>query len=209
MPLVTAVLVIYLICFALMHSLLTSLRFKSLAWRMLGPGIDRWYTQAFSITAAVTIVPLVLMLITSPGRLLYLAPLPVMLVMLCAQIVSAAGSVRAFTDAPHRFSLKEQLNEESRRPLSIRGIYCWVRDPFLLSGLATIWLTPFMTSNLIIIYTLTSIYLFLGSLHWESRLLAQFGDEYRTYKAHVPRWVPWKGRCYAEEDPLTLPPTYR
>lgn len=176
-----------------------SLRFKTLVWERLGPGIDRWYTNAFGIVALATLVPLTLMLITSLGRLLYLALLPVMLAIFCVQAVSAAGSVgRAFTDAPHRFSVKAQLDKESCRNLDIRGIYCWARDPFVLSGLATIWLTPFMTSNLLLIYALISIYLLLGSLHWESRLLAQFRDECRAYQSQVLRWIPWKGRCYTD-----------
>lgn len=198
MPFTAEILVAYLICFALVHSLLSSLGFKTLARGRLGTGIDRWYTKAFGMIALITIVPLALMLITSPGRLLYLAPLPVMLAMFCAQAVSAVGSVRAFTDAPHRFSIKAQLDQESRQPLAIRGIYCWVRDPFLLSGLTTIWLTPFMTSNLLLIYALISLYLFLGSLHWERRLQAQFGDEYRAYRSQVPRCIPYKGRCYPD-----------
>jgi protein-S-isoprenylcysteine O-methyltransferase Ste14 len=56
------------------------------------------------------------------------------------------------------------------------------------------WMTPFMTTKLLITYLLTSIYLYLGSLHWETRLLAQFGKEYKDYQAKVPRMIPWKGR---------------
>jgi methanethiol S-methyltransferase len=189
---------IYLACFALLHSLLASLGFKSLAWRRLGPGIDRWYTKAFGAVALITISPLALMLITSPGSLLYSAPLPVMLAMFFGQVLGGIGSVRAFTDAPHRFSVEAQLRQGVHQPLAIRGMYRFVRDPFLLSGLATIWLTPIMTSNLLVIYALASLYLFLGSLHWESRLQFQFGDEYRAYQSLVPRLIPRKGRCYTD-----------
>ncbi|TFH04517.1 MAG: isoprenylcysteine carboxylmethyltransferase family protein, partial [Methanosarcina sp.] len=78
-------------------------------------------------------------------------------------------------------------------PLNIRGIYRWVRDPFLLTGLIIIWLTPFMTVNLLVIYILSTIYLYLGSLHWETRLVAQFGDEYREYQKRVHRIIPHSG----------------
>ncbi|MDD4497107.1 MAG: isoprenylcysteine carboxylmethyltransferase family protein, partial [Methanosarcinaceae archaeon] len=69
-----------------------------------------------------------------------------------------------------------------------------VRDPFLLSGLIIIWLTPFMTVNLLVIYILTTIYLYLGSLHWEKRLTSQFGDEYREYRKRVHRIIPHFGK---------------
>jgi protein-S-isoprenylcysteine O-methyltransferase Ste14 len=86
--------------------------------------------------------------------------------------------------------------------LQPRGLYCFVRDPFLLSGLMQIWLTPFMTSNLLLIYILTSVYLYLGSLHWEKRLLVQFGKEYEDYRKKMPRIIPWKGRrCPEDQKP--------
>jgi hypothetical protein len=43
-------------------------------------------------------------------------------------------------------------------------------------------MTPFMTVNLLLIYIITSAYLFLGSLYWESRLQAQFGEAYKAYQ---------------------------
>ncbi|MDQ1253705.1 MAG: methanethiol S-methyltransferase, partial [Euryarchaeota archaeon] len=32
-----------------------------------------------------------------------------------------------------------------------------------------------------------------GSLHWETRLVAQFGDEYREYQKRVHRIIPHFG----------------
>ena len=39
-----------------------------------------------------------------------------------------------------------------------------------------------MTTQLLVLYAITSFYLFLGSLHWESRLRFQFGKEYEDYQ---------------------------
>jgi protein-S-isoprenylcysteine O-methyltransferase Ste14 len=47
-----------------------------------------------------------------------------------------------------------------------------------------------MTKNLLLIYFIISAYLFLGSLHWESRLRAQFGEAYVAYQRKVPRIIP-------------------
>ena len=54
-------------------------------------------------------------------------------------------------------------------------------------------MTPFMTTKLLVTYLLAFVYLYLGSLHWETRLLAQFGKEYVDYQKKVPRMIPWKG----------------
>lgn len=116
-------------------------------------------------------------------------------------LTAALITSKAFLDAPNRFKIRLQLStpkDPDATPLNIRGIYRWVRDPFLLSGLAIIWLTPFMTVNLFVINILSTIYLYLGSLHWERRLLSQFGDEYREYQKRVKRIVPQFGRNYKD-----------
>jgi methanethiol S-methyltransferase len=191
-------LISYLAAYALIHSILASLHFKRLAWLIFGPGIDRWYTKAFGIQAAVVLLPLEILLLLFPGKRLYVAPSPWRWIMILGQFLVGYLTIRSFKDAPHRFSVKAQLSKPGSadaKPLGIKGVYCWIRDPFLLSGLLQIWLTPFMTSNLLIVYALTTVYLFLGSLHWETRLLSQFGQEYRRYQKQVPRLLPWKNFC--------------
>ncbi len=191
------VLVIYLACFAAIHSLMASLPFKRRAAKILGGRMDPWYPAIFSLTALVTILPLVYLVYLFPGKVLYVAPSPWRWAMVAGQVLAGLLSIRAFTDAPHRFKVPLQLagpRSSEAKALAPRGIYCWIRDPFLLSGFLIIWLTPFMTTNILILYVVVTIYLYLGSLHWEKRLLAQFGDEYRSYQSRVPRMVPWRGR---------------
>jgi protein-S-isoprenylcysteine O-methyltransferase Ste14 len=194
----------YLVVFAAMHSLLASKQFKSLVWRIFGPDMDRWYFKFFSIFATVTFLPLAIMLLLFPGRKLYVIRSPWRWLMVGIQLLSAVWIIKGFKDAPHRFSVGLQLlKSEEAKPLSPRGVYCYVRDPFLISGLLGMLMTPFMTTGLLTAYLLSSFYLYLGSLHWEKRLLAQFGKEYRDYQIKVPRMIPWKGnRCreiYSEQ----------
>ena len=193
--------VIYLIGFAALHSFLASLPAKRMARDHFGSRVDPWYPVFFSVVAAVTILPLVVILFLFPGRLLYIHPSPWIWLAFAAQMVVGLASLRAFLDAPHRFLIRAQLGEGHSAgafALGIRGIYCWIRDPFLLSGFLLIWLTPFMTENLLLVYLLTTVYLFIGSLHWESRLIKQFGQEYKDYQKQVRRMIPlpgkrWKG----------------
>jgi protein-S-isoprenylcysteine O-methyltransferase Ste14 len=123
--------------------------------------------------------------------------------MVGGQLIASIIAPKAFLDAPQRFKIRSQLSVPQTNEagsLNIQGIYRWVRDPFLLSGLVMIWFTPIMTVNLFIIYLLTTIYLFLGSLHWETRLVAQFGDEYREYQKRVCRIIPGLGEIIKEFD---------
>jgi protein-S-isoprenylcysteine O-methyltransferase Ste14 len=188
---INVILVAYLPAFAALHSLLASLQFKSLVWRIFGPGMDSWYVKFFSIFAAITLAPLALLFLSSPGKRLYTIKSPWRWMMVAGQIVAGITTILAFTDAPHRFSISQQLRKaENPEPLNVRGIYRYVRDPFLLSGLLQIWLTPFMTTRLLVLYVMTSVYLFLGSHHWERRLRYQFGKEYEDYQKEVPRVIP-------------------
>ena len=200
-PYFSAIVVVYLIGFAGLHSLMASLKAKSMARRLLGSKVDPWYSVLFIAVAVVTFLPLVvmaiLMLIMDPGTVLYIIPMPWIWFFFLAQFLVGLGSLKAFLDAPHRFLIRAQLtgtHSPDALPLGIKGIYCWIRDPFLLSGLLLIWLTPFMTKNLLLIYLIISAYLFLGSLHWESRLRAQFGEAYIAYQRKVPRIIPHLNR---------------
>jgi protein-S-isoprenylcysteine O-methyltransferase Ste14 len=200
-PYLSAIVVIYLIGFAVLHSLMASLKAKSMARRLLGSKVDPWYSVLFIAVAVVTFLPLVvmaiLMLFMDPGTVLYIIPMPWIWFFFLAQFLVGLGSLKAFLDAPHRFLIRAQLtgtHSPDALPLGIKGIYCWIRDPFLLSGLLLIWLTPFMTKNLLLIYLIISAYLFLGSLHWESRLQAQFGEAYKDYQRKVPRMIPRRNK---------------
>ena len=193
--------VIYLIGFAALHSFLASLPAKRIAKAHFGSKVDPWYPIFFSAVAAITILPLAVILFFFPGQLIYILPSPWIWLAFAAQMVVGLASLRAFLDAPHRFLIRAQLGEghsPGEFALGIRGIYCWIRDPFLLSGFLLIWLTPFMTENLLLVYLLTTAYLFMGSVHWESRLIKQFGQEYINYQKEVRRMIPtlkkrWKG----------------
>lgn len=182
-----------LTAFAVIHSLTASLPFKRLLVRGLGSRADRLYMPAYSLVAVLTISPLAYLLYKNPGRTLYRIPSPWHWLMVGGQLIAALIAPKAFRDAPHRFKIRSQLSAPQTPEagsLNIKGIYRWIRDPFLLSGLVMIWLTPIMTVNLLVIYLLTTIYLFIGSLHWETRLVAQFGDEYREYQKRVHRIIP-------------------
>jgi len=192
-----------LVAFAVIHSLTASLPFKRLVMRATGPRAETLYLPAYSLLAVLTILPLVYQLYKNPGRVLYKIPSPWRWLMVGGQLIAGILAPVAFWDAPHRFKIRSQLSgpqASKAGSLNIRGIYRWVRDPFLLSGLVMMLLTPIMTVNLLVIYLLTTIYLFLGSLHWETRLMAQFGDEYREYQKKVHRIIPGLRQSVKDSD---------
>jgi len=135
------ILVFLLVAFAAIHSLIASLFFKRFATRVLGFRAEVLYMPIFNLIALLTILPLAYLLYKNPGPFLYRIPSPWSRLMIGGQFIAATFALRAFLDAPNRFKILSQLSapitpEESS--INIRGIYRWVRDPFLLSGLIII-----------------------------------------------------------------------
>ncbi len=193
MVLFILILVFLLVAFAAIHSFMASLFFKRCVTGILGSRAELLYMPVFNLIALLTILPLAYLLYKNPGPFLYRIPSLWRWLMIGGQLIAATIAPRAFLDAPNRFKIRLQLsapNTPETSSLNIRGIYRWVRDPFLLSGLIIIWLTPFMTIDLFVRYLLATIYLYIGSLHWERRLVSQFGDEYREYQKRVHRIIP-------------------
>lgn len=193
MVLSTIILILNLLTFAAIHSLTASLPFKRLVRQVLGSKVEALYLPGYSLITLLMLSPLAYLLYKFPGRVLYKIPSPWRWLMVGGQVIASLAAPKAFRDAPHRFKLRSQLSgpeTPEATPLNIRGIYQYIRDPFLLSGLVILLLTPFMTVNLLVIYFFTAIYFYLGSLHWERRLVAQFGDEYLEYQKRVHRIIP-------------------
>ncbi|MEL4305343.1 isoprenylcysteine carboxylmethyltransferase family protein [Methanococcoides sp. LMO-2] len=190
----TIIIILCLVAFAVIHSITASLPFKKMVVNALGSKVETFYLPVYSLIAVITILPVVYLLYLNPGRVLYIVPSPWRWVMVAGQLIAAVVAPRAFRDSPPRFKLHLQLSTPDTpesEPLNIRGIYRWIRDPFLLSGLVIIWLTPFMTVNLLIVYVITTIYFYIGSVHVEKRLISQFGDEYLEYQKKVHRFIPF------------------
>ena len=79
------------------------------------------------------------------------------------------------------------------KSLVVEGPYCYVRNPMIaavlaaLAGEALLFGSPALLAWFAAFFTVN--YAFFA-LHEEPSLERRFGDEYRTYKRNVPRWLP-------------------
>jgi len=71
------------------------------------------------------------------------------------------------------------------------GIMGVVRHPFYTGSFLVIWAGNLDTTRLII-NSILSIYLIVGTMLEEQKLLAEFGDVYRDYQKEVSMLFPWK-----------------
>ena len=86
------------------------------------------------------------------------------------------------------------------KKLVIRGPYCYVRNPMIISVMLMLLAEALLFQSwpiaawLVVFFIGNSIYFPLVE---EKNLEKRFGDDYREYKAHVRRWIPrprpWPG----------------
>jgi protein-S-isoprenylcysteine O-methyltransferase Ste14 len=193
----------YFVVWAVVHSLLASLRVKDWARRRLGAGVDRWYRLAYVVFATATSLPMFAMGALLPDRGLYVVPTPWRWLMIGGQVAALAGAAGAVlqTGPSYFLGLSQLLARRSTDDtLQVRGFYCYVRHPLYLFAILFVWLTPAMTVNMATLYSLITLYFVVGSVHEEGRLVAQFGAAYRAYQRQVPRLIPRPGRCYATAE---------
>jgi protein-S-isoprenylcysteine O-methyltransferase Ste14 len=185
---------LYFICWALLHSLLASLRVKRFAGRLFGDGARRWYRLGFVITAVLTLIPLVILLVRLPDTRLYSVASPWRWLMAAGQVAALtlmAWTIRS-TDPLDFIGVKHIVGRQPRyrTTLITHGLYRYTRHPMYFTGLLVMWLTPEMGLNLLSLFSLMSLYFILGSYHEEKLLIKQFGTAYLEYRKKVPRIFP-------------------
>jgi methanethiol S-methyltransferase len=75
--------------------------------------------------------------------------------------------------------------------LDTGGILSVVRHPMYFATALLLWARPLDVSA-IIVNTILTVYLVVGTLLEERRLVDEFGDAYRAYQKDVPMLVPYK-----------------
>jgi len=96
------------------------------------------------------------------------------------------------TDVWHFLGLRQLVESQpgGSPTLLVKGLYRWVRHPLYTAGLLFLWLTPLMTTSLLALNLGLSLYILIGSVFEERRLLAEFGPAYADYQRRVPRLIP-------------------
>ncbi len=187
-----AILVGLMALWGVVHSLLASVPVKDYFRRIAGPWAMRAYRFLYNVFALVSFAPIPWLMGTLPDRALYVIPAPWVFFSLVGQGLAALLLLIALlqTDAFSFVGLRQLLEGEAPSVLVTGGFYRAVRHPLYLFGLLVLWLTPFMTLNLLIVDIALTVYLFLGAYFEERKLLREFGAAYSEYKAVTPMFIP-------------------
>jgi protein-S-isoprenylcysteine O-methyltransferase Ste14 len=176
----------------IIHSLLASIGFKHFLGRMFGERLMKFYRLLYNMFAVLSILPVLYLMIVLPDKLLYQVPSPWSYLMRAGQVLSMVLLVVAVlqTDVLSFVGLRQLFEEEKRGDLVVHGLYRFVRHPLYTFSLGILWLSPSMTVNALIVYAALTIYILIGIIFEERKLLREFGQEYAAYKTMTPMLLP-------------------
>jgi len=72
------------------------------------------------------------------------------------------------------------------RPFVLQSVYQFLRHPVSLSFLGLVWLVPVVTLDRAGLIGIWAVFISVGGVRKDRRLLFYIGDEYRRYEVDVP-----------------------
>jgi len=88
-----------------------------------------------------------------------------------------------------------RLRTDARPRLLTTGMYGVVRHPIYLYLLASVVVRPMLSLDLLVWFVSLVVLLIVALPHEERKLIAVFGDDYRTYQQRTPAFIPlWPTR---------------
>lgn len=178
-----------------LHSLLASTSAKVLSERWLGLAGRRFYRLFFNIVVSLTLLPVVALVGFLPDRRIYSIPFPWTLLTLGVQALAGVGLLLGvYQTGGMQFlglaQLIAPIKEETPARFVSNGLYGYVRHPIYALGLVIIWLAPVMSWNVLAFNLGITLYILIGILFEERKLLAEFGQLYADYRRRVPMLLP-------------------
>jgi len=179
--------------YGLIHSLTASTGFKHLMYRLMGDWLKKYYRLLYSILSVIALLPVITLPFLIPDKHLYTIPPPWIYLTSLVQIASI--SLLAYsviqTGALQFIGIPQAFGEKTKDSLNTSGLYRMVRHPLYTFSLLFLWLTPVMTRNLALLYGALTVYILIGAVFEERKLLRIFGQEYADYRGKTPFIIPY------------------
>lgn len=198
----SAIIILAVTLYGVLHSWLASPAVKTYSRRLLREKRDRYYRLIYNIIAVLTLLPIVLLVALLPNRVLYLAQAPWLYLLLAGQVAALTGlfiglwqtGISDFIGFSHLGSVPRHMKSST---LVASGLYRCVRHPLYTAGIIIIWFMPIMTTNLFTVNLCLTLYIIVGIYFEERKLVRDFGDSYVSYRRSTPMLVPrpWTKNC--------------
>jgi protein-S-isoprenylcysteine O-methyltransferase Ste14 len=193
--------VILWLAYCTLHSFLISVGFTALLTRLL-KNYYAFYRLFYVVISIILLVPLIRFTakFESPMIITYNAPLSV------ARYVLMSGALLLFFwafffeyDSLSFFGIRQILNfakpKTTATPVQLKrnGLLGIVRHPMYLALILYLWCQTFRMMDLVI-NTLLTLYVLIGTWLEERKLVLEFGEAYLQYEKEVPMLIPFAVR---------------
>lgn len=196
------------VAYALLHSLLASLRCKACVTRRW-PGFVPYYRLAFNLQSIILVLPLVWATYAIPGDWLWrwtgigawLANGLALTALAGFVLSSGTYDMGEFLGTtPWREKRADAVEHDGFR---ISTLHRFVRHPWYALGLVLLW-TRDMNAPLLVSAGAVTLYLFVGAWLEERKLEAHFGAAYREYRQRVSGLIPLPWKRLSENEAAEL-----
>lgn len=184
--------------FGVIHSALASNGVKNFAARLFGEKSRKYYRLGFVLLATLMTFAYLSLVILLPDRLIYLIPTPWVYLTLLIQVAALGGIILSFgqintsdflglsvlTHSRYSHSGEIQLN------LVTGGFYRRVRHPIYTCTIIFLFFFPGMSWNLLALIVGITVYMLVGAIFEEKKMVQTFGAAYIEYRNKTPMFLP-------------------
>ena len=203
------ILAILWISYCTLHSAMITPKFTNFLKRKLGDSF-KFYRLFYNIVALVLLIPVVFYTYSIRQTPFFIWEgylLPVRFLLLAVGLLLFYTGARQYDMSTFLGlkQIKESVNHNlinATGQINSNGILGVVRHPFYAAIFPLIWATN-LDVTFLIVNCILSIYVIIGTLLEEQKLVNEFGDEYKVYQRRVSMLFPMKwflGKMNLEKD---------
>ena len=184
--------------YCLLHSFLISISFTNLMTRLL-KNYYAFFRLSYIVISFVLLVPLINYSAQIDTKIIITYESPFTII----RYVLIAGSLLMFFwafffnyDSLSFFGIRQIINFgkikeiNSNEELKQKGLLGITRHPMYLALIIFLWCQTFRVTD-IIVNTVLTIYVIIGTFLEERKLILEFGDTYLKYQKEVPMLIPF------------------
>ncbi len=193
-----AFLALAMVAWCCLHSLLISTTVREYLQARLG-GAYRFYRLFFNLVSLITLMPVVLYAssLRTPTAFPWTGWLRIFQTALLL-LGGLFGVLGMFTYSLPRFLGISQLRDKptagamgEQGEISTTGVLAVTRHPWYLAALLLLWARP-LDGVTLLVNVVFSVYLVVGTMLEEKKLVWEYGQQYREYQAKVSMLIPFK-----------------
>ena len=188
-----------------LHSLLVSKGVTRKMKDLLGAKFA-YYRLSYNLFSLLTLVPVLIYQLRLEGRMIFSWPWPWNLVKIAMYLTAFAlfyGGCRAYdlryVLGTRQLQAMREGKIQNAAGFKTEGILQYVRHPWYSAAILLIWAFGNITDIALVSKIVLTVYIIVGTLLEEKKLVCENGEAYLAYRKKVPMFIPRKNHNAASD----------